>query len=489
MGIYAEKFITSNFNTRWQSLRELTDEIQPESSWPNDVKSEFRRFKSAIAMYDARISNTDMEVTPHGPFNNQANTLGQVRSYLLNFSTTNDLTNIRNANSYLDNALLPLYPILNTGKGAAIAAGAAFRKLRDTLEAESSATSVAMQDNAKRVTDIRERVEDDFAPTLTAMKSIMSFEEEIYGTDGDTLGLEARFAQTEDGLRATVEKVQEYHEKLTKGDEEEASIIKQIDDARVSAESSAQKLTSKLSAVSESTDELRRLFDKVVGAVDENGTRSDGLDERFEKARLRYEIYEREQRTKISELLTESKKVLSASTTAALATSFNTQKESYNKNIKTFTLLFYGSLVGIFFASIGAYVEAVSLEDMSMSFKSSEKLGQVFSLLLTRAPFVAPFGLLAYFALKRRAENRRLQEEYAHKESVMLSYESFVKQAEGLGDSTILAQLLAAAITVISTNPVAALDKNKGEGLASTLSPNQLNQIQSFLKLAGIAIK
>ena len=69
------------------------------------------------------------------------------------------------------------------------------------------------------------------------------------------------------------------------------------------------------------------------------------------------------------------------------------------------------------------------------------------------------------FASKRRSENQRLQQEYAHKEAVAKSYIGYKEQIDELGedDKVLLKKLLDSSINTVSYNASESLDKKHGD--------------------------
>jgi len=85
--------------------------------------------------------------------------------------------------------------------------------------------------------------------------------------------------------------------------------------------------------------------------------------------------------------------------------------------------------------------------------------------LLYKVSIFLPVVWLALFASKRRSEAQRLQQEYAHKEALAKSYQSFKKQLDELGsdDTILLKQLIASAIGAVSYNASVTLDGKHGD--------------------------
>jgi hypothetical protein len=84
---------------------------------------------------------------------------------------------------------------------------------------------------------------------------------------------------------------------------------------------------------------------------------------------------------------------------------------------------------------------------------------------------------LALFSSTRRSQYERLQQEYAHKEALATSYESYKKQLQDLkGDSDALQrELISKAIEAVAYNASITLDGKHQEKLPSQQLIEKLN--------------
>ena len=122
-----------------------------------------------------------------------------------------------------------------------------------------------------------------------------------------------------------------------------------------------------------------------------------------------------------------------------------------------------------FYAALGALLitilytrEVVLLKDIPLD------KGIWFSLLIllgnfaVKIPFIIPSLWLVIFISKRRSESERLSQEYAHKEVLAKSYDSYRQQIEKLSkkeQEELLLVLMEGMIKAISLNPAETLDK------------------------------
>ena len=115
-----------------------------------------------------------------------------------------------------------------------------------------------------------------------------------------------------------------------------------------------------------------------------------------------------------------------------------------------------------------------------MSFSTLKNLSSIEEIaksILHSLPITLPLIWVAVYASKRRSENQRLEQEYAHKEALSRSYISYKKQISELGkeDSELLEKLILEAINTISYNASKTLDKKHGDGTI-------LNEITQSIK-------
>ena len=82
-------------------------------------------------------------------------------------------------------------------------------------------------------------------------------------------------------------------------------------------------------------------------------------------------------------------------------------------------------------------------------------------IVVSRLPFFIPVFWLAIFASKQQSQNKRLQQEYAYKETLTKSYEADKREIESLPESkekdALSATLLNTMIEMAKENPSATL--------------------------------
>ena len=220
-------------------------------------------------------------------------------------------------------------------------------------------------------------------------------------------------------------------------------------------QSKAEKLNDTFEKVNEYNTEISEIETKVKEfeikifgktTEDKEALKSKIIDLKSELEELHSDWEE-----KYESLSTKIEDLLPGATSAGLAKSYHDQKKSYEKPNILWSIVFIGTMMGMVFYAV-------------MTIKASESVGSAFMNILARAPFFVPTIWLALFASKQQSQNRRLQQEYAHKESLAKSYEGYKREISKLPESSdkekIMEKLVDSLIDASNYNPSETLEKN-----------------------------
>ncbi|MCT2530197.1 hypothetical protein N2382_04930 [SAR92 clade bacterium H921] len=150
--------------------------------------------------------------------------------------------------------------------------------------------------------------------------------------------------------------------------------------------------------------------------------------------------------SKSEELLRQVENTFAGATNTELAKAFHDQKKSYRKAKWFWSGAFICSVAGM------AY-----LGFLAMGIKSTDNY------FYDLGKHLVPLGPLIWFGLfasRQQSQDKRLQEEYAHKEAVTKTYVGHQRQLGNLDDNNnLLAELADATIKTITSNPSSTLGK------------------------------
>lgn len=161
------------------------------------------------------------------------------------------------------------------------------------------------------------------------------------------------------------------------------------------------------------------------------------------------------QSEKTTELNSIIQGLLPGAASAGLASAFRLRKESYQKPIKLWSFVFIGSIVAlIFFATVNPI--SFTIEQITEA--------NFYKYFLLRLPFIGPTIWLAIYAAKRHGQSLRLEEEYAHKEAISMSFEGYKKQLLEIeasdSDNTSTVSLISKALDALALHPGRVYEHN-----------------------------
>ena len=209
-----------------------------------------------------------------------------------------------------------------------------------------------------------------------------------------------------------------------------------------------EKVNEYSSEISEIEEKVQEFETKIFGKTTDD---EDALKFKINTLKSELDELHTDWEDKYITLSTKIESLLPGATSAGLAKSYHDQKKSYEKPNILWSIVFIGTMVGMVFYAV-------------MTIKSSESVGSAFMNILARAPFFVPTIWLALFASKQQSQNRRLEQEYAHKESLAKSYEGYKREISKLPESSdkekIMEKLVDSLIDASNYNPSETLEKN-----------------------------
>lgn len=214
--------------------------------------------------------------------------------------------------------------------------------------------------------------------------------------------------------------------------------------------------------------------------------------------------FKQTQQDRYKELNTQIENLLPGATSAGLSSAYNKMHEKFRKEVFLYGVLFILSLSILFYSVFKftpeynpSHTAAVANNEIIQSVLNSKKelnitheenidktikstevviptpitvevsvsnrLVTILDNFIYKFPFILPALWLVLFISKRRKEAQRLAQEYAHKEALAKSYESYKQQIEKLDEedrNKLLPILMENMLKAIALNPAETLDKN-----------------------------
>jgi hypothetical protein len=219
-----------------------------------------------------------------------------------------------------------------------------------------------------------------------------------------------------------------------------------------------KELNSKLQVTQASIDTT---YEKLVGKNEKDGSFKKGYIQETEDLKNGIASFLADQKSKFSAQFNEIESLLPGATSTGLAEAYQVQKKSYTKPLQLWSGVFIGTISIMIILSI-------ILIWSQFNKTQSLTLNEAFISLLKDLPFFIPTIWLAGYASKQQSQYKRLQQEYAFKETNAKSFHGHKMQIEelmkdGASDKDLLLQLVSQLVEITSQNPSETLDNRSHE--------------------------
>jgi hypothetical protein len=224
--------------------------------------------------------------------------------------------------------------------------------------------------------------------------------------------------------------------------------------------------------------EIQTTHEIIFGKNDAEGKPVMGYLQETEELKNQIASFLTEQQKKYLAQFSEIEGLLPGATSAGLAEAYQIQKNSYKVPIRLWSSIFILTLS----IMTGFTIYLIYLQT---PFPQTYSLNDAFISLLKHLPFFIPTIWLASYASKQQSQYKRLQQEYAFKETNAKSFHGHKMQIEelmkeGSTDKALLEQLVAQLVVITSSNPSATLDNEAHED-----SPPIFKLIEKYVPAMG----
>lgn len=435
----------------WEEVKRIVDEID-ESNVSDSYIENFAYLRKIIDFLSEAMSSIDADLFPNEFIDDAESYLSNLKSNLIN---SQNYTNyyISYIEDNLDNLLKIVFPfVLYKGK--------AIKGLRFGLS-EYSKT-------------INEHVKNGFSEIKLAQENAIKIKSELNDELDEFHRLRAEIEEyrdsifSEDGLKDNVEKLLNDSElKLYEVKRLHSSIhgedgLKQEIDEFYSNISDKNKEINELKEDSSGIlQELSSFHDEIFGKDDENGKKSGGLKQEINQRRSDLDEFKKKQQEKYDEINKQIENLLPGATSAGLSSAYSEMRNKFSENARWYGRGFYISLC-ILLITVLCIRDVVLVRDIPLDKGIWISLLVLLGNFAVKMPFIIPALWLVIFISRRRSEAERLSQEYAHKEVLAKSYDSYKQQIEKLSkedQEELLPVLMEGMIKAISLNPAETLDK------------------------------
>lgn len=447
------KYESSDFHNKWELFKTEFNKFNIKEIMDIEIIDEYNRLGKVIIFIDSYLKLIDPELSPKNSLDNSKSYLENALNYFNSFINNKTGNYIKSTNSYMDQLVNGL-------------------KNLNILMPKISSRSVSSM--VQEYTDTIKKALEDIN-----LEKIKTDVREIYRLKNELMDDENNIEDSVKGLFEEIKekytKISEFHDEALV-DEDHISIKTEILDAKKDILNDINLTKKSLTEANENLEELEKFYVKIFGKFDEEeGKRIGGLEQELATRKRELEEFKNDQINKLNELKEEHgskhkafeeeiEKLLEGATSAGLANAYSVERKKFRCPIIIWNIVF---VVCLFAISILSFV----------TLKNLSSIEEITKYILHSLPITLPLIWVAVYASKRRSENQRLEQEYAHKEALARSYISYKKQISELGkeDSELLEKLIFEAINAISYNASKTLDKKHGDGTI-------LNEITQSIK-------
>lgn len=466
MSRWVIEFHGHHFWSMWLSLKDAVQALIVDDHTVTSAVEELARLKKVTEYISGILDGMDPELTPKSVWDQFSPQLDICRTEVSNYTTSRNVAHLVNANSAADNLLTYIRPYMvlpdqaiTAAKNAAVSVTvsienriARFEELADQKLAAVRNLIDEAQSNTEKIEEITSRAKD--------------FEQDIFGPPGDN----------EESIKWKIENfkkladeqssaISDLHNKLVKQREADGSLedsfiqgLNRVTELADQAQEAHEKISKEL-------QELERYHSLVFGTTEEEQDKANKptlglkgeINARIEQAKGMLLEHD----TKYKALFAKIESLLPGATSAGLASAYGDMRKSFDDRVTLYSRLFYGALFLLFISGIISTIHRFSIWPFGYDLVETPDWQGMLKLVLYKVPLFLPGIWLAIFSATRRNQYERLQQEYAHKETLAMSYESYRKQIDTLGQGSegLRAKLIERAIDAIAFNASETLDK------------------------------
>lgn len=459
---WATEFENHPFQASWIALKELLLTTEVDDQTVSTSVLELSRLKRVVAFVDEILSTLDPELIPRAvwpSFQQQTEALlQQVRNYVAN----RNIGHIANANENADNLLTYVRPYMVAPADAMRALQRSARTLSAQLETYTADVRTKSTAMLAAVAEAQQGVSMTLAEAMQGKAKLDEYASRLFVGNEQAPAIQKEIAGLLEATTSKSAAIDELYAALLVGTPKAQSTQAQVKAAEVDITATRDKTSALLDSAQTEVRQLTSFYEKIFGRRDEATSKLvGGLEAELDTRTTELKRLEDEQKIKHAAMFAKIESLLPGATSAGLATAYKNLKDNFATPIKRYTWLFYGSLGLLVIAALVMAVKGFSIyPSFTMEFVEAPNWDVILRALIYKAPFIAPVLWLAVFASTRRSQYERLQQEYAHKEALAQSYESYKKQIQDLkGDSDALQrELIEKAIDAIAFNASTTLD-------------------------------
>lgn len=449
MSRWIDNYNAHQFHVIWTSFKEQVDKIETSVIVDQNTLFEIARLKKVIIFIDSYLSLVDPEINQFSVLNVPLQHLNQANGELNNYLNNKNITHLTNVNTFIDNCLATIKNMqIQLPKISAKSVTSMLTAYNRTITGNLNSINLPqVKQNSKEINELTEYLIHSENSIKVQIDVLLQNSLEKYS------------------------KIDQYYNETLIDKDGTPSTKTELFEAKTEMLVDIKNLKSSMTEIADKIRDLEAFYGKIYGIEStEEPSVNIGLKKEFDLLFGNVQKFESLQKNKYEALIEQIQSLLPGAMSAGLANAYHLEREKFITPIRIWNGVFIFAIMLMLVAGLSFFKT-----------RSIESVTDIGNILMHSLPISLPLIWLAIFASKRRSESRRLEQEYAHKETLAMSYSGYKQQIEQLSqpDKDLLIKLLDAAVGSISYNASTTLDKKHGDG---TVLQEILKQIAELKK-------
>lgn len=461
MSRWQTEFEQHPFQENWRNLLEDVPLLSVDDQTVLTAVQELARLKKVVEYLREAIASIDVELVPKSVWDSFHGQCSPCRQEVVNYKSNRSIGHLQNANQHLDNLLSYVRPYLILPESVITVLGASAHAYRSQMELSVTTFQQQVSSAAQEIATDCTAAKNLTTAIQKSKAEVDALVSELIEGSSEKKSIKSAIESTKLAIDKQADEIASLHKAMLVDAPDSVSIKSRVDQASGEIIGAEQKIKDLLNLTRDDVDDLDEFHRKIFGSIDSEGKTTGGLKQELDTRFTQLDNLETVQLTKYAALHEKIEKLLPGATSAGLAKAYEVQRRSFSTPIKNSTNLFYAAVGLMPVIAFLTSIQSASLMPLSISFVSHENLEAIAKSMLLKLPFMAPLIWLAVFASIRRSQYERLQQEYAHKEALAKSYDSYKKQLEALLTTereSLQKELINKAIEAIAYNASQTLD-------------------------------
>lgn len=424
-------------------------------------RDEVAHLKKVFAYLSGMIKSVDPDFVPMNSLIVAESLLNGIGVLLGNYKDSNNFDYMQNINKeYLDKLLTSLMPFIFYKGRAASALSSALNQYAEAVSEHAKSYLDKIKELSQDAQNVLNKIRGILSALSKQQEKFSEYNKKLFDDDG----MESKISDLIDDFEKKSEQINDLYKKVF---DPENGIKMKIDKYLSDGKTQNEELHSLKDDSQELLDELEDFHAEIFGKENQDGNLEGGLKDEISTRKEELDNFKIKQQQRYQELNKQIESLLPGATSAGLSSAYNIMYNKFNGEVKMYGWLFYLSLVLLLCAVFGVnFIPNIAAQHVVLDSSIMARIVTTLDRIIYKLPFVLPALWLAFYISRRRNESQRLAQEYAHKEALAKSYDSYKQQIEKLSgeeSDRLLLVLMENTLNAIAFNPAKILDGNSKE--------------------------